>query len=225
VVAPGLQAADLRTRIDAAQAAASTALADASDYDRIAAGFVDEAKMARDLADEYEQQARTWQQEADHLDTATDQVEDVLGADVRSEVHVITPTEDLEVDIPGRDPSTIPAAELHEKLPATAPQPTTADALTGDTGGGTELVGGVDVAASGATEPEPALSDVAATDLEIDPALIEIEPMEPVAAAEPTVAVAGDDAFAGDAMLASTEIPADIASVDSGPDDTTFDTA
>jgi hypothetical protein len=155
-----------------------------------------------------------------------DQVEDVLGADIRSEVHVITPTEDIEVDIPGRDPSTIPADELHEKLPVTAPAAAPdgdgasaeADALTGAVAvaadaDGTEMTADVDVAAA---------SFATANDLEIDPALIEMEPMEPVAAVELPVEVATTDDLAGVAMTTTPDMPDDLATTG---DDTTFDPA
>jgi hypothetical protein len=222
------QKMDLAERIDQAQQTIQQQQEDAADYTKVAQDFDEEADRATDLGDQYESDAAKLQQDATYIDKATDPVEDVLGANVKAEVKVTTPLEDLDVQIPGRDVNTIPQDELQRDLPMTVPT----DATDGsgpqasidgdqvmvtvgdqvDSGGDATFDSGIDVPSDAGSDmgTEVADADLRPTsETGIDPNLIEIDPPDTTATEDPSIAMNDSSTF---------DTSVDVTAMDSGSD-------
>lgn len=243
------QAFDLQQRIDASQKAFAAAQEDASDYDHIAQQLNEEITRATEMSTQYKQEAQQLQQQADQLDQTTDKVQDVLGTNINSEVHVITPTEDVDVNIPGRNVQDVPPNEL----PVPTPVSTSVDSppATTDTGAATSTIddtvaaaasldataspsdGGAAVAtsvdtgtdtAAVATDAPPGDVPDAATLGDTDATTFDV-PSGDGATADPVMATAGDGSDPGEIEMPPMDLSGDTPALDTAaPDALALDT-
>ncbi len=209
-----LRVGQLQARRAAAEETIRLEEENATEYAQIATSLRVAADEASVAADAYEVAAREHRDVADRIDFVDDSVETAIGSNVRTRIHIVG-EEELEIEIPGRDPRTLTPSEFdefRENLPGgtgteTAPTQPEPETSPDDPSG-----------VPGVTDQEPAPASASAFAAEIDESVASlVDPSGDPTAGDIDVVPTGLETL--DDEGASAEFAADDEFVDESLDD------